>query len=94
LYTATLNGDRVDDITFKALVSTTAGMVRLFLHDGTSSRLLREIPVQAVTASGTVSTWEVRLTDLAILLQNGWSLRVSTNNAEAFVAHVTRGGPF
>lgn len=86
------NGSRVDDLTITATGTTTAGMIRLFLHDGTTARLWREIPVQAVTPSGTVPAWTAMLTNLELVLQSGWSLRASTQNAESFNVLATRKG--
>lgn len=90
VFTAGSNGSRLEDITIKAQGSTTAGMVRLFLHDGTSARLWREIQVPAVTPSGTVPSWEIRF-PIYLFLQSGYSLRASTNNAESFTV-VANGG--
>ena len=91
--TGASTGTRIDDIEITATGTTTAGMVRLYLHDGTNARLLREIPVQAITPSTTVPVWSARITDLALILQNAsWSLRASTHNAETFNVAITRAG--
>lgn len=87
-------GSRVDDITVTATGTTTAGMVRLFLHDGTNARLWREVAVAAVTPSATVKAFTESLNNLALLLQPGWSLRAATHNAESFNVVVTRAGDF
>jgi hypothetical protein len=92
--TAGTSGTRIDDITVTAVSTTTAGMVRLFLHDGTNARLWKEIPVSAITPSGTVSAFTSTLTNQNLVLQNGWSLRASTHNAEVFNVLVTRAGDF
>jgi hypothetical protein len=94
LYTAPASGARIDDIWMKAKATTTAGMLRFWLHDGANYRLLREILVTAITASGTVASWESALQNLGIVLQSGWSIRVSTNNAESFDVSITKGGTF
>lgn len=94
VFSAPSGGSRIDDIVVTATGTTTAGMVRLFLHDGTSSRLWREVPVTAITPSATVQAFSWSITDLGLILGNGWSLRASTHNAEAFNVLVTRGGDF
>lgn len=94
VFTAGASGSRIDDVTITAVGTTTAGMVRLFLHDGTNARLLREVAVSAITPSGTVAAFTASLTNLALVLQSGWSLRASTNNAETFNVAVTRAGDF
>lgn len=92
--TAGTAGSRVDDIVITATGTTTAGMIRLFLHDGTNARLFREVPVTAITPSGTVQAFTASLTNLALVLASGWSLRASTHNAEAFNINVTRAADF
>lgn len=79
-------GTRVSSVTAHATVSTTAGMVRLYLSTDTGStwRLYREIPVTAVTVSASAAAWEARLefTDL-VLTGTSDLLGASTHNAEA-----------
>lgn len=94
LYTAPVGGARIDDISIKASATTTAGMIRLFLHSGTTFYLWKEIPVAAIVASATVATFEQLLSDLALVLDEGWSVQVSTQNAEPFNILVTNGGEF
>lgn len=94
LVTGGTNGTRVDDIYITAAGTTTAGVVRMFLHDGTNYRLLLETLVTAVTPSTTVAVWSFALTNVGIILKNGWSLRFSTHNAETFNIMMTRGGDF
>jgi len=95
LYTcANVSGCRIDDIFLKAKSTTTAGMLRMWLHDGTNFRLIREILVTAITASGTVASWETALVNLGIVMQNGWSLRFSTDKAESFDVTISKGGTF
>jgi hypothetical protein len=94
ILTAGSNGTRIDDIKIQATGTTTAGVVRLFVHDGTNARLLAENLVTAVTPSTTVEAWSTTLLNQAIVLPNGWSLRASTNNGETFNVLVTRAGDF
>ena len=91
------NGTRVDDIRISATGTTTAGMIRFYLSldGGTTSRLLFEVPVSAVTPSGTVQSFQTVLTNLGILLPDANAmLRASTNSAESFHVTVTRAGNF
>lgn len=94
IFTAGTNGSRIDDIVIKATGTTTAGMIRLFLHDGTNARLWMESPVSAVTPSSTIPTWTTTFTNLSLVIQSGWSLRASTHNAETFNVIVDRAGDF
>jgi hypothetical protein len=94
IITGATNGTRVDDIYIVAAGTTTAGVVRLFISDGTNIRLWQEILVSAVTPSTTVQVWSYTLLNQALLLKSGWSLQAATNNAETFNVIVTRAGDF
>lgn len=94
VFTAGANGSRIDDISIDAIATTTAGVVRLFINDGTTSYLFQEILVTATTPSTTVAVWNTTLLNQAIIIPSGWSLRASTNNAETFNIIVTRAGDF
>jgi hypothetical protein len=94
VFTAGSNGSRIDDIYITATGTTTAGVVRLFLNDGTNTYLFEEILVTAITPSTTVQVFQSVQLNLGLILANGWSLRASTNNAETFNIQVTRAGDF
>ena len=94
VFTAGANGSRIDDISIDAVATTTAGVVRLFINDGTTSYLFQEILVTATTPSTTVAVWSTTLLNQALVIPTGWSLRASTNNAETFNIIVTRAGDF
>lgn len=88
LVVAAATGTKVERIVVQATAATTTGFVRIFVHNGSASRLLREIPVTAVTPSSSVAAFRAEL-DLSfpssiIVLQTGFKLQASTNNAEAF----------
>jgi hypothetical protein len=85
--TGATNGTRVQRITVKATVTTTAGMVRLFLYNGSVTRLWKEIEVTAITPSATVKSFanEIELFgELALHLPANHILRAATHNAETF----------
>ena len=94
IFTAGSSGSRIDDIYITATATTTAGVVRLFLNDGTNTYLWKEILVSATTPSTTVAVWSYALLSQALVIKTGWSLRASTNNAETFNIQVTRAGDF
>jgi hypothetical protein len=84
------SGSRIDKVRVVAAGTTTAGMVRLFVYDGTNTRLVKEVPVSAVTPSSTVEVFSAERDFFGGLwLANGWSLKASTHNAETFnvIAH-------
>jgi len=98
VFTAGSSGSRIDQIQICPAGTVTAGMVRIFIHNGTSYFLYREVPITANTPSGTAAVVPVTLStgaypDMPIILPSGYSLRASTHNAETF--HVTAiGGDF
>lgn len=94
IFVAGSSGSRIDDITITATAATTAGVVRLFLNNGTTSYLWKEILVSAITPSTTVATWTYTLQSLALILKTGWKLQASTHNAEVFNVCVVRSGDF
>jgi len=92
-------GARFEEIVITATGTTTAGMVRLFINDGANTRLWREVPVSAITASATVAPFTATIRndtrpDLPLLvLPPGWSLRASTEKTETFNV-IAFGGAF
>lgn len=101
VFTAGSSGSRIDGIVIQATGTTTAGMVRLFVDDGTSARMYDEVPIVPVTPSGTAPAFSVALGNNAplstgrypLMLPNGWSLRAATQNAESFNV-IALGGDF
>lgn len=99
VFTAGASGSRIDAIDVTATGTTTAGMVRLFLHNGTTAYLWAELPVLALTPSATLPAWQAQITAntmshlLPIVLPTGYSLRAATNNAETFNV-IAFGGDF
>lgn len=94
IITGSTNGTRVDRVHVRAQGTTTAGMVRLFIYDGTNVRFWDEISVTAITPSATVQVFEATLVtpDSAsplLVLPNNYVLRAATHNAETFdvIAH-------
>jgi len=85
VFTAGSNGSVIQKAYVKATVTTTAGMVRLFQGDGVNWRLLLEVEVAAIVASGTIPTFEAELTRLeGLVIPAGKTLKASTENAETF----------
>lgn len=94
--TGTTNGTRVDRIVCTANVTTTAGMLRFYIHDGSNFRAWREVPVTAITASASVAAFSATIStpvlgEPLVVLPSGYTIQVGTHNAEQFdiVAHAT-----
>lgn len=99
VFTAGASGSRIDRVNIEATATTTAGQVRLFIHDGTNARFLKEVAVTALTPSATVQAFTAGLYDgsdpsiFPIILPTGYSLRAAPHNAESFNVHAN-GGDF
>ena len=85
------DGSVVDHIDIVATGTTTAGVVRLFVHNGSTAFLWKELLVGAITPSATVKSFEDSVDcsrpDNELTLPAGWSLRAATHNAETFNVH-------
>jgi hypothetical protein len=93
LFSAGSNGSRVDEIDIVATGTTTSGVVRIFVYNGSTYYLLREVLVSAITPSTTVAVFSSTLVFSNLVIPTSYSIRVTTNNAETF--HVTAfGGDF
>jgi len=82
--TGATNGTRIDRITIEGTGTTTAGVVRLFLYDGTNTRLWKEVLVTAITPSATVEVYSKTLSGLGLVLPNTYKIKAATHNAETF----------
>lgn len=90
LWTAGSLGSRIETITITATGATTAGMIRLYIHNGTTAFLWKEIDVSAITPTATVKAFTYTLDcgdanhPNILVLQAGYTLRASTHIAETF----------
>lgn len=93
LLTAGSAGSKIESVTVVGTVTTTAGMVRLFvsIDGGTTKRLFDEIPVDPVTPTASVPVFrrEKRYTNW--VLPAGALVYASTHNAEAINVHADYG---
>lgn len=82
------NGTRVERVEITARGTTTAGVIRLYLNDGTTAFLIREILVTAITPSTSLAVFSAQvlfnLDSLILLIPSGYKLQASTHNAENF----------
>jgi len=84
LLTADGNGYLVTRLDVTAAGTTSAGLVTVFLHDGSNYRLFTEITVSAVTPSTTLAAATAYWTasGSGLYLPSGWSIRVATTIAQ------------
>ena len=87
VYTAgsspTYNGSSISTVNIKSTVNVTPGMIRLFINDGTTSYLFKEIIVPTVTASATDQSFNYCVDfENDFDLQAGYSIGASTQVAQ------------
>lgn len=91
IFTAGSDGSLIDHVDVQAIGTTTAGVVRLFIHNGSAAFLWKEILVSAITPSTTIEAFRASVDcskpENRLVLPDGWSLRASTHNAESFNVH-------
>ena len=93
IFTAGASGSRIDEVNVIATGTTTSGVVRLWIFNGTTYFLFEEILVTAITPSTTIATFNTTLTFNNFMLPTGHSLRATTNNTEGFNV-IAFGGDF
>jgi len=85
IVTGVVDSTRIDLVRIAATVTTTAGMIRLFLYAGATNYLIKEIPVSALTVGVAIPAFSAEWvpTEPIILPDTSWQLKASTENAEA-----------
>ena len=84
LLTVGASGSRVERLRIVPVGTTTAGVVRFYLHDGSIFYLLDEKLIAAVTPSATAVQTFTEWATPDLNPPTGWSIRVSTEKAENF----------
>lgn len=88
LWTPGANGSIIDHIDVCATGTTTAGVVRLFVFDGSTYRLWKELLIPAKIPSTTIAAYstsvDCSLPSNSLVLASGRILKASTHNAEGF----------
>lgn len=86
------SGTKIQEVTIQATGTTTAGMVRLYIFDGTNNRLFDEFVVSAITVGASTAGFRVSRTyDNLVLPSSTYILKVSTHNAETFNVYALGG---
>lgn len=100
ILTAGASGTRIDYIDLQGVATTVAGLINLFVFDGTNYILWQQVPVQAVTSSTTVPAFAFALSSngnaniMPLNLPTGYSLRATTSVAQTGVRITAYGGNF
>jgi hypothetical protein len=98
--TAGTSGTRIDYIDIQGVATTVAGIINLFVFDGTNYILWQQVPVIAVTSSTTVPTFTALLSSnnnsnvMPLTLPTGYSLRAATTVAQTGIRVTAYGGDF
>jgi hypothetical protein len=87
IVTAGASGSKIEEIVVQAsksgslIATTVAGIVYLFLYDGSTYHAFDTITVTAITASATTPGFRLSKTYANLVLKTGWSLRASQSIA-------------
>lgn len=69
------SGTKVTEVVFQAVGTTVAGMINLFLYDGSTYHLVKQYVVTAVTSSTTAAAYRIRDQFTDLIVKNGWTLK-------------------
>ena len=100
IITAGASGSRIDNIDVVGVANTAAGIVNLFLYDGSTAHRITGVNLMGVTAGTTASPEEYHLGVYSnpllfpIILKTGWTIRASVTTAQTGVKVIARGGDF
>jgi hypothetical protein len=100
IVTAGASGTRIDYIDIQGVATTVAGLIHLFVFDGTNYILWTQVPVIAITSSTTVPAFVANLSSnnnsniMPLTLPTGYSLRAATSVAQTGIRVTAYGGDF
>jgi hypothetical protein len=100
IVTAGASGTRIDYIDIQGVATTVAGLINLFVYDGTNYVLWNQVPVIAITSSTTAPAFAAYLSSnnnsniMPLTLPTGYSLRATTSVAQTGVRVTAYGGDF
>jgi hypothetical protein len=100
IVTAGASGTRIDYIDIQGVATTVAGLINLFVYDGTTYFLWTQVPVIASTSSTTAPAFVANLSSnnnsniMPLTLPTGYSLRATTSVAQTGIRVNAYGGDF
>jgi hypothetical protein len=100
IVTAGASGTRIDYIDIQGVATTVAGLINLFVFDGTNYILWNQVPVIAITSSTTAPAFAALLSSnnnsniMPLTLPTGYSLRAATSVAQTGIRVTAYGGDF
>jgi hypothetical protein len=81
---ALAKGTLIKSVTIKSSTNVGQGMVRLFVFDGTNTKLIIEVEIAPETIKSGIAHSFVKTIPLNFVLKAGWSLKASTELANTF----------
>lgn len=78
------SGTKVNEIAVQAAGTVTAGVVRIFINNGTTNFLFDEFQITATMPSSSVTAYRSYKAYENLVLPTGYSIRASTSNSESF----------
>ena len=94
------SGTRIDYIEIIGVATTVAGLVNLFIHDGTNYILWQQVPIVAITSATTTPAFVANLSSnsnanvMPLTLPTGYSLRAAASVTQTGVRVTAYGGDF
>ena len=98
--TAGSSGTRIDYIEIIGTATTVAGLINLFIYDGSNYILWQQVPVVAITSSTTAPAFAATLSSnvnanvMPLTLPTGYSLRATTSVSQTGIRVTAYGGDF
>ncbi len=83
-------GTLIKTITLKGTKTTTRGMVRLYLHDGSTTSIIAEIEIPAISQDGIQRTYEISY-EVDFMLTDNWSMQASIENGSEDMVVIAQG---
>lgn len=96
ILTAGASGSKIEELIFQGVGTTVASVVNVFAHDGSTYHLIDQVLVSAVTSSTTAVAFRTTRQYANLVLENGWTLRVSNTVAgnQSMIKVTALGGDF
>jgi len=92
LLTAGASGTKIEELLFQGIGSTLAGVVRVFIYDGSTYHLQWEEAVTVATSSNTAATYRQSRTFDNLVLKSSESLRITSAVASQLIKVHAFGG--
>jgi|SRR6478609_3613615 len=94
VFTAGSSGSKIESIVFEGTGSTLAGVVVIWIYDGSTNHVLYEEAVTVVAASTTVAAYRTERTFDNLFLPSGYKLKATSQVANQLIKVHAFGGDF